>query len=648
MQFVQNGPDIPDALLQAHEEGRVVFFCGAGISRPAGLPGFDGLVYDLYDRVGEHPNRLESEFLSEKQLDRVIGLLEQRIQGGRKNLRRHLSDILKPDLSKRHALTTHQALLILGRNETHGLRLLTTNFDSLFERAAEHFRLPPFTTYPTPPDRPNWEGIVHLHGRLSDSPAGEELDSLILSDGDFGQAYLTQGWAARFLATLFRDFTLCFVGYSIDDPVLRYMTAAHRLSNNGQKVFAFAPYSGDQAATQEGAWRAKNVIPILYDEAQSHRKLHQTLHIWASILRDGVRGKQRIVSRLAHRSPKDSTPTNDFVGRMLWALSDKSGRPAQQFADLEPIPSLEWLDALSNYRYYHADLPRFQVPVGTEPSATRAFSLLHRPAPYDKAAWMTLVTGRGVTHNWDDVMYQMARWLTRHLDDTKLLLWLVEQGGKLDREFIQTIENKLDELANLERDGKADELARISSAAPRAILRPMMRTLWRLLLSGRINTQWQESGIYQWQQRFQRDGLTFAMRMDLRSLLTPTLKLNRPFTWGTEEPEHGESEDLRRSISWTLELAGTDVHSFLHDLENSPPWQAALPSLATDFQQLLRDALDLMHELGEADEHEDPSGLYISSLCSPRPRFRFNAWITLVELVRDAWLTVLQDAMLPT
>jgi hypothetical protein len=30
MQFVANGPDIPDELLQAHEEGRVVFFCGAG------------------------------------------------------------------------------------------------------------------------------------------------------------------------------------------------------------------------------------------------------------------------------------------------------------------------------------------------------------------------------------------------------------------------------------------------------------------------------------------------------------------------------------------------------------------------------------------------------------------------------------------
>ena len=43
MQFIANGPEIPNALLQAHEEGRVVFFCGAGISYPADLPGFKEL-----------------------------------------------------------------------------------------------------------------------------------------------------------------------------------------------------------------------------------------------------------------------------------------------------------------------------------------------------------------------------------------------------------------------------------------------------------------------------------------------------------------------------------------------------------------------------------------------------------------------------
>ena len=44
MQFVKRGPDIPERLLQAHEDGQVVFFCGAGISYPEGLPTFAGLV----------------------------------------------------------------------------------------------------------------------------------------------------------------------------------------------------------------------------------------------------------------------------------------------------------------------------------------------------------------------------------------------------------------------------------------------------------------------------------------------------------------------------------------------------------------------------------------------------------------------------
>ena len=50
--FVANGPDIPESLLQVHEEGRVVFFCGAGISYPAGLPGFGGLVKAIYSELG--------------------------------------------------------------------------------------------------------------------------------------------------------------------------------------------------------------------------------------------------------------------------------------------------------------------------------------------------------------------------------------------------------------------------------------------------------------------------------------------------------------------------------------------------------------------------------------------------------------------
>ena len=49
--FIASGPNIPERLLWAHEEGRVVFFCGAGISYPAGLPNFKGLVDQMYAKL---------------------------------------------------------------------------------------------------------------------------------------------------------------------------------------------------------------------------------------------------------------------------------------------------------------------------------------------------------------------------------------------------------------------------------------------------------------------------------------------------------------------------------------------------------------------------------------------------------------------
>ena len=43
-QFIPHGPQIPYDLVHALEDGRLVFFCGAGISIATGLPSFKGLV----------------------------------------------------------------------------------------------------------------------------------------------------------------------------------------------------------------------------------------------------------------------------------------------------------------------------------------------------------------------------------------------------------------------------------------------------------------------------------------------------------------------------------------------------------------------------------------------------------------------------
>jgi len=639
MQFIANGPDIPDVLLQAHEEGRVVFFCGAGISYPAGLPGFGDLVKALSQQVGEPPDEIESGLIKSGQFDQAIGHYEQRIQGGRTTVRRGIPTVLSGDLTRCRALTTHLALLTLGRSRDDGLKLVTTNFDTLFEVATEHYHLPSLTVYPDPPTRTRWEGVVHLHGRMPASPSKEDLDRLVLSDGDFGQAYLIQGWAARFVSGLFRDFTLCFVGYSINDPVLRYMTAAHAL-DGAQQMFAFAPCFAGEAESTAHAWKDKHVTPILYDDAHAHRKLHQTLHVWASIYRDGILGKERLVARYAHRQPKESTQQNDFVGRMLWALSDKSGLPAKRFADFNPVPSLDWLlEVFSDKRFGHNDLARFGVPPRDEVDATLRFSLISRPAPYDRASPMLLTSGGTISSQWDNVMFHLARWLVRHLDDPRLVIWIAQRGGQLHDRWPWLIEHELDRFASLERDGKTAELEEIRSQAPKAIPGPLMRTLWRLLLSGRVKSPWRDPDLYRWKDRLKREGLTATLRLELRELLAPQVALKKPFRWGDEAENADEPTQIKQLVDWELVLAADHVHSALHKLADER-WTSALPLLLEDFQQLLRDALDLLRELGEADDRNDRSHWDLPSITPHWQNRGFRDWVTLIELLRDAWLAV--------
>jgi NAD-dependent SIR2 family protein deacetylase len=83
VQFTPNGPDILTALLHAHEEGRVAFFCGAGISYPAGLPLFKDLVQALAEKNLEPLDDKGQELFDNNEVDQVIGRYEQRVNGGR-------------------------------------------------------------------------------------------------------------------------------------------------------------------------------------------------------------------------------------------------------------------------------------------------------------------------------------------------------------------------------------------------------------------------------------------------------------------------------------------------------------------------------------------------------------------------------------
>jgi len=229
MQFITHGPDIPDALLQAHEEGRVVFFCGAGISYPAALPGFKGLVEKIYELNGTIPTEIERGAFERGHFDATLDLLERRLPGQRLAVRRALAQALKPNLRRKGATDTQAALLRLARSRQGALRLVTTNFDRVFHSAAKRTDQV-FQSYAAPmlpiPKNSRWDGIVYLHGLLPEKSDDTTLNRLVVTSGDFGLAYLTERWAARFVSELFRNYVVCFIGYSINDPVLRYMMDA--------------------------------------------------------------------------------------------------------------------------------------------------------------------------------------------------------------------------------------------------------------------------------------------------------------------------------------------------------------------------------------------------------------------------------------
>jgi hypothetical protein len=62
---------------------------------------------------------------------------------------------------------------------------------------------------------------------------------MVLTDRDFGRAYLTEGWARRFVLELFLKYTVLFVGYSHNDPVMQYLARGLPPGDSNKKRYAF-------------------------------------------------------------------------------------------------------------------------------------------------------------------------------------------------------------------------------------------------------------------------------------------------------------------------------------------------------------------------------------------------------------------------
>lgn len=359
MRFVENGPAIPDRLLRARDEGQVVFFCGAGVSRArAGLHDFSGLANAVADSLGSArgsaARRLIDAAAEQRKIqglgsllptDRVFSLLEREFEV--EDVRNAVAKALQyaPDVDR----SAHRILLDLARGPDGTVRLVTTNFDRLFEEEDPSVdpHIPPLLPRPNRPQE--WDGVVYLHGRLGDGfkapPAREEF---VLSSTDFGRAYLSDGWATAFIRGLMEQFQLVFVGYAADDPPVQYLLEALNGSAEG-RLYAF---QSGPAGIGRSLWAPKGVEALSYSADDGHVALWSTLGAWADRARNPEAWTRSVLSRA--RSGPRSMAAHER-GQVKHLISSAPG--AGSFYDSKP--PAEWLCVFDPWLRYAAPTGSF-------------------------------------------------------------------------------------------------------------------------------------------------------------------------------------------------------------------------------------------------------------------------------------------------
>lgn len=283
MRFFEDGVDIPDELIRSVNDGSATFLCGAGVSRRVGLPSFEQLTDWIYDRIGETPDDEPAEriALARKEFDRALRSLEKRTHrpGTVSRVRMAVAERLaEPD----GPFPDHLALLQLSRDVEGRHRLLTTNFDTLFERAAVDGGSAGVPSHagksiPKPAGERDY-GILHLHGRIENHTLSLEGTELVLTSADFGDAYIRDGWASRYFEDRMRLGTLVLVGYAAEDAAMRLLLetldADRDRFQDLKDIYAIEKGTADSASL----WKAKGIKPV---EFTDYDAIYSTLSEWA-------------------------------------------------------------------------------------------------------------------------------------------------------------------------------------------------------------------------------------------------------------------------------------------------------------------------------------------------------------------------------
>ena len=293
-----SGVDFPLELLKFLEDGELVVFAGAGVSMgpPAYFPNFSALADEVAEGTGEARGRDEPE-------DQFLGRLKDKGVLVQKKAAQALS---RNTVESPTPTRLHFAILRLF-TKPGTLRVVTTNFDLLFERAARGVleSCPPSFSAPAIPLGTQFEGIVHLHGDVN------RPENMVLTDADFGRAYLAVRWAPQFLTALFNTFPVLFIGYSHNDVVMKYLARA--LTASGKKRYVLA--ASDEDEHTRSHWELLGIQRIEYPNSPNdhHQRLSDAVSGLANLARRNSIEWKRRISEIACKPPSGDEENMDLI-----------------------------------------------------------------------------------------------------------------------------------------------------------------------------------------------------------------------------------------------------------------------------------------------------------------------------------------------
>jgi len=334
-------------------------------------------------------------------------------------------------------------------------------------------------------------------------------------------------------------------------------------------------------------------------------------------------GRSDTIRALARQSPSKIRGDHQ-VDRVLWAISERSGAPAKDFAGLDNPPApIAWLPIFADNRYQSSDLPRFGIEPSRRDTKPNPFSILHRPTPYLLAPSMTVFEHGKTDLQLDSVMFALACWLLKHLEAPELLSWIVKNGGGLHPTFRSLIRAEIE----------------------RKPLSPPLQTIWSILSSDLVDSSpGSQVGLYHFADHARSFGWTAVVRHEFLELFKPLVSFREPFSSLVRE-ELGDADSgpkrVRHYLNGEVTLpAGSRPETALQGIAQTPGYRQALADMLPDFTGHLRKAMELKALLEDATGTSDLSYLDRPSISDHSQNQEFHDWTTLITLCRDAWVEV--------